>query len=312
MQQLLDLFGQYGQWSVFAVVLLVQLGAPLPALPILLLAGSFAVHDPMLGLLSLILAVIASMIGDGVWYLAGRRYGNRIMQLLCKISMSPDSCVRQTEHGFHRWGVATLVIAKFVPGLATLAPPLSGALGLGRGAFVLFAGIGAVLWAGTWIVVGGIFHQQIQQVLGYVATWGKMAGIVLLGLLALYVAYRWIQRYRLRILAKIARVTVQELADWLKAPEQPLVLDARSELARGLDLAKIQGASLFDATNLSQAAKQLTVSRTVVVYCSCPNDVTALKVAAYLRKKGYNAHALLGGLDAWRAAGFEVEDFNNQ
>ncbi len=304
---MLELFGQYGYWSVFAVVLVVQLGAPLPVLPLFLLVGSFALHDPVLGLLSLLAAVIASLIGDGVWYLAGRRYKHRILHVLCRISMSPDSCVRQTEGAFHRWGIATLVVAKFVPGLATLAPPLAGALGLGRGVFFLFSLIGAALWAGVWIVLGGIFNQQIQLVLSHIESWGKGAAVLLGSLLLLYMLYRWWQRYYLRLLAKVARVSVHELADWLQQQEQPLLLDARSELARDMDTVKIYGAQLFDATALRRSARQLRPVHAIVVYCSCPNDVTALRVAGYLRRKGFKAHVLSGGLDAWKEAGFVLE-----
>lgn len=293
--------------GVFAVVLLVQLGAPLPVLPLFLLVGSFAVHDPLLGLLSLCAAVIASLMGDAVWYLAGRRYGNPILNLLCRISISPDSCVRQTEGAFHRWGVATLVVAKFIPGLATLAPPLAGALGFRRDAFFLFSLIGAALWAGVWIVVGGIFNQQIQQILAYIAVWGSSAAVVFGGLLGFYILYRWWQRYHLRLLSRIARVTVHELAAWLQQEDRPLLLDARSDLARNLEIGKIQDAQWFDATALRRSTRQLQPVGVIVVYCSCPNDVTALKVAAYLRKKGYQAHALSGGLDAWKNAGFALQ-----
>lgn len=304
---MLELLSQYGYWGVFAVVLIVQLGAPLPVLPLFLLVGSFALHDPVLGLLSLGAAVIASLIGDTVWYLAGRRYKQHILQLLCRISISPDSCVRQTEGAFHRWGVATLVVAKFIPGLATLTPPLAGALGLGRGVFFLFSLIGAALWAGVWMLLGALFNQQIHLLLGYMQAWGKGAMAVMVSLLLLYLLYLWWQRYSLRLLAKVARVTVHELAEWLQQQEQPLVLDARSKLARDLDTVKISGAQLFDATALRRSVRQLQPVHAIVVYCSCPNDVTALRVAGYLRRKGFQAHVLSGGLDAWKQAGFVLE-----
>lgn len=307
MSQMLELFSQYGYWSVFAVVLVVQLGAPLPVLPLFLLVGSFALHDPWLGVLSLIAAVIASLIGDGVWYMAGRRYKHRILHVLCRISMSPDSCVRQTEGAFHRWGMATLVLAKFIPGLATLAPPLAGALGVGRGVFFLFSLIGAALWAGLWIVLGAIFNQQIQLLLSHIERWGKGAAVLLGSMLLLYMLYRWWQRYSLRLLASVARVSVHELAAWLQQQEQPLLLDARSKLARDIDTVKIAGAQLFDAWALRRSVRQLQFTPLIVVYCSCPNDVTALRVAGYLRRKGFNAHVLSGGLDAWKEAGFVLE-----
>lgn len=308
MSQIFDLFHQYGQWSVFIVVLLVQLGAPLPALPVLLLAGSFAAHNPLLGFCSLLLAVIASLLGDSVWYMAGRRYGASILKILCRITISPDSCVRQTEGSFGRRGLLTLLIAKFIPGLATLAPPLAGVLQVSGTSFILFSGLGAALWAGGWMLMGAVFHQQIQLILSQMLIWGKWAGVLLGGLLLLYVLYRLWQRYYLRLIGRIAKISVQDLVTLLQQPEQPMILDARSSLVRELSTGRIKGAQPIDVQHIKQDVRQLPTGRQIVIYCSCPNDVSALKVTAYLRRRGYQANALAGGIDAWISAGHQLDD----
>src|SRR5512147_1339546 len=140
-------FAEHGLAAVFGFVLLEQLGAPIPALPVLLLAGAHAISDPMSAVYALALSVLACSVADLAWFWAGRRYGYRILKLLCRVSLSPDSCVRQTEANYEKRGAATLVIAKFVPGLATVAPPVAGALGLKTSSFLLYNGAGAALWS---------------------------------------------------------------------------------------------------------------------------------------------------------------------
>lgn len=312
MPTIFTLLTQYGAFGVFLVVLLVQLGLPIPVLPLLLLMGSLAMNDPQLGLASLLLAIIASLIGDFVWYSAGRRFGHRILHLLCRISLSPDSCVRQSEINFNRWGVATLVIAKFIPGLATLAPPLAGALGLRRSNFFIFSAAGAALWAGTWLVVGAIFYQQINLILVAIAEFGKTAALVIGLLLLAYVIFRWWQRYRIQMFAQQSKITAKELAELLNQEQLPLIFDARSALAKSLDVERIIGARPLDPKSLAETIADIPLNQVMVVYCSCPNDVSAVQVAMQLRQRGYTqVRPLLGGIDAWRAEGFSVEYYES-
>lgn len=312
MTSLFALLNEYGAFGIFFVVLFVQLGLPIPVLPLLLLMGSLAMGDPQLGLASLILAIIASLLGDFVWYAAGRRFGHRILHLLCRISLSPDTCVRQSETHFSRWGVATLVVAKFIPGLATLAPPLAGALGLRRSSFFIFSTAGAALWAGTWLVVGAIFHQQINGVLAILSEFGKAAIFLICLLLMAYVIFRWWQRYQITIFAKQTKITPKELADLLNQEQVPLIFDARSPLAKSMDLERIVGARSLDPKAIAETIADIPLSQVMVVYCSCPNDVSAVQVARELRQRGYTqVRSLQGGIDAWRDEGFSVELYEN-
>ncbi len=308
MDTLIALLTEYGAISVFFVVLFVQLGLPIPVLPLLLLVGSLASINPLLGILSFGLAIIASLCGDYVWYAAGRRYGHRTLHMLCRISLSADSCVRQTEGSFTRWGAPTLIVAKFIPGLATLAPPLAGALGLGRGRFLLFSTLGAALWAGGWLTVGALFAPQIDVIINTMAQFGQLAFAIFCVVLIAYIAYRWLIRYRLRVFISQARITPHDLAELLTLPQVPLIFDARSTLVKTLDIQHIAGARPVDPKQVHHSIKDIPLHTPIITYCSCPNDVSAIKVTKILQKKGYTqAKSLHGGIDAWREAGFPVE-----
>src|SRR5882762_5049906 len=160
---------EYGLALVFANVLLEQLGLPIPAVPALIVAGAMAAEGELSPLAVFGVAFVACMIGDAVWFIAGRRYGRRVMAFLCRVSLSPDSCVRQTEFRFERWGRLTLVLSKFIPGLSTIAPPLAGAMRLGWPSFLLLNSLGVVIWAGVALGAGMAFHAQINEFIARLA-----------------------------------------------------------------------------------------------------------------------------------------------
>jgi membrane protein DedA with SNARE-associated domain/rhodanese-related sulfurtransferase len=301
-------FGEHGLLLVIGVVLLERLGAPLPAVPVLFLAGAKAVEDPIYGVIALALAILACMMGDLVWYAAGRRYGLGVLKLLCRVSVSPDSCVRQTESAFEKRGVATLVIAKFVPGLATMAPPVAGALGLKASSFLIFDGAGSTLYSGAGIVLGLVFHDQVDWLLERLATLGARATVVLAVLLLLYIAYRWWDRYRFIKSLDARRISVHELSRIMATAEKPIVLDVRSRTHREIDGRRIPGAVHVDPDAPQLALEGIPRDHEVIVYCACPNEVAAVKVAMRLRESGFRrVRPLLGGIEAWVSAGFAIE-----
>ena len=301
-------FAEYGLLLVFSVVLLEQLGVPIPALPVLMFAGAQAIDAPLYGVSAIAVAILACMLGDLAWYMAGRRYGHRVLKLLCCVSLSPDSCVRQTESVFERRGVATLVIAKFVPGLATVAPPVAGALGLKTSSFLIFNGAGSALYSGTGIILGLLFHDQVDWLLERFATLGAHAMAVLGLLLALYIAWRWWDRHRFIKSLDTGRISVIELSRMIEAGEEPIVLDVRSRTHREIDGRRIPGAIHVDLDALEATLEGIPRDRDVVVYCACPNEVTAVKVAMQLRERGIRrVRPLAGGIDAWVLAGFTIE-----
>ena len=301
-------FTEYGLVAIFGFVLLEQLGVPIPALPVLLFAGAKAIDDPVYGVYALAVSILACTLGDLAWFWAGRRYGYRVLKLLCRVSLSPDSCVRQTETTYERRGVATLVVAKFVPGLATVAPPVAGALGLKTSSFLLFNGAGAALYCGAGLILGLLFHDQIDWLLDRLAALGGRAFLVIVGLLALYVAYRWWDRSRFLKSLRTARIGVDELYEMMNRGDDPIVLDVRSRTHRELDGRRIPGARPVDLDDLERTLAEIPRDRDVVVYCACPNEATAVKVAMALRDRGIRrVRPLVGGIDAWVAAGLVIE-----
>lgn len=305
--EIIALIAQYGVLLVFLNVLVTQLGAPVPAVPTLVVAGALAEDGQLAPAEVVAVALAACLLGDLIWYAAGRRYGGGVMRLLCRVSLSPDSCVQRSELQFQRWRASVLLVAKFVPGLATVAPPLVGAMGLRLPVFVLFDGLGSLLWAGVAVVLGYAFAAQVDDLLAAIAGAGAIALELLLGLLVLYVLARWWQRRRLLRTLRMARISVDELYRAIADGRGPVVVDVRPAASRQLDSRVVPGALLVDDRGIERALHDVPLDRELVVYCNCPNEVSAARVAKVLNAQGYRrVRPLLGGLDAWDAAGYPI------
>lgn len=260
MARLVQLLIRHGTPFVFINVLLEQMGVPVPAVPTLIVAGALSRENRMSSTRVLIATVVASLIADYVWYALGRRYGYRILRVLCRISLSPDSCVRETEVRFERWGLKSLLIAKFVPGFSTVAPPLAGAAQQSTVSFLIYDTMGALLWAGSAVAAGRLFHHAIQDVLDALQNMGWWAILALAFALALVVIVKWAQRRSFYKQLRMARVSIDELKDMIDRGNAPLILDARSASARARDPRRIPNAITVDDT--------LPAGREIVVYCT--------------------------------------------
>ena len=301
MPNLFDLLQLYGVLIVFAIVLVEQGGLPIPAFPILIVSGALAVTGGISWVACLVVAVLACLIADYFWFSAGRYYGTRVLRLLCKISLSPDSCVSQTEDKFARYGAKSMIVTKFIPGFNVIASPMSGALGIGTGRFIAFSMTGSILWSGTGIALGAYFHKSVDMVLTFISTMGATALLVLGGLLAVFVLFKYIERVRFRRAMAVERISMDEFAQLIDQGHDPIVIDARSATAQQIEEA-IPGALLFNACDREGFMAALDKERHIVVYCSCPNDVTATQVARQFLEDGFHkARPLQGGLDAWKA-----------
>src|SRR5256885_1476114 len=233
MSTLIHYLVRYGVSLVFLNVFAEQIGMPVPAVPTLIVAGALARNGRMSSThVILIAAVAASLIADWIWFLLGRRYGYRILRTLCRISLSPDSCVRDTETRFERWGLKSLLIAKFIPGFSTVAPPLAGASGRGTLAFIIYDGIGALIWAGAAVAAGRAFHRAIDRLLEALENLGGWALVVIGCLLAVLIAVKWAQRIHFLKQLRLARIEPHELKAMLDRGEFPIVLDVRTPGAR--------------------------------------------------------------------------------
>ncbi|MGO4503893.1 MULTISPECIES: VTT domain-containing protein [unclassified Dyella] len=304
---IIELIAQYGLLLVFVNVLIEQAGVPLPAVPTMIVAGALASTErlPLTGVVAV--AVLACLLADYAWYAAGRYFGGGVMRTLCRISLSPDSCVKQSELRFQRWRGGVLLLAKFVPGLSTVAPPLVGAMGLRTAPFVFFDGLGSLLWVGVAVSLGYVFSTQIDELLVTLANAGSVALMLIGSLLVLYIIMKWWQRHRLIRALRMARITVQELNDELNKGRNPAIVDVRSEAARMLDSRIIPGALLADVNSVDIIVNAVPLDAELVIYCTCPNEASAALVAKALMSRGYKrVRPLLGGLDAWDEAGYPV------
>jgi membrane protein DedA with SNARE-associated domain/rhodanese-related sulfurtransferase len=252
-------------------------------------------------------AVGACLTADVVWYAAGLRYGGRVLRTVCRLSISPDSCVRQTQSLFTRWGVWTLVVAKFIPGLGPISTALSGQTRVALPVFLLLDALGASLFVGVAIGLGRAFHSAVDSLLGTLASFGEVGLAVIVGALLVFVAFRFARRHWLIRALRMTRISVAELQRLLASDTPYAIYDVRASASRERDGA-IPGALPWsvDAKELPPAASSPDIE--VIIYCDCPNDYSAAKVAYRLRQAGFtNVRPLHGGIDAWIAAGLPVE-----
>ena len=268
MEQVTGLLAQYGLALVFANVLLTQLGAPVPAIPTLIVAGALAQSGQLSAAGVLAVAVAASLAGDLLWFVAGRAYGHRVLGALCRIAIEPDSCVKQTEDTFGRWGAPSLLVAKFIPGFSTVAPPIAGALRLALAPFLAYSAIGAALWAGVALAAGMIFHAQVDRVLARLGDMGSGAALAVGLALGFYVAIKWVERVLFLRFLRGVRISVDELHEVMQQGSPPVILDVRSAAARKLDPRRIPGAIAVDVNAPERALASVAAEREIVVYCT--------------------------------------------
>lgn len=300
-----ELIEQYGILIVFINVLLEQLGLPIPAYPTLVLAGALISPAKFSFLVLLMTAVFAALIADVTWYIAGRRYGKKVMGKLCKLSLSPDTCVTQSQSLYLKFGAPALLVCKFIPGFASISSALAGSTGTRPLTFLVMDGLGAAIWAGSALWLGTLFSTAIDDLMNILAEMGKWGTLLVLGALLFFIATKWWERQRFIKDLRMARISVTELNDLVTNGNKPVILDTRAPqlIADGW----IPGALFTSLDSLDGLNIDLKEDEPVILYCSCPNEITAAKVAKALMAKGYhNVKPLAGGIEAWRAAGYKT------
>jgi membrane protein DedA with SNARE-associated domain/rhodanese-related sulfurtransferase len=301
MDALLALIATYGLLVVFVSVFLDQGGLPVPAYPAVILTAALAVDrgDSILPILAV--STVAAVLADLLWFFGGRRFGVGLLRLMCKLSLSPDSCVTMTRDIYSRWGPPSLIGAKFVPGFAAVATTLAGENRTRVGIFLFYDALGALLWSGGAVLLGAIFHEAVNEVLSTLEALGRWGLPILLGLIAAFVAWKWWQRHRFLREIAMARISVPELHRLIADGKGPLILDVRSAKQRAEGW--IPGARFV--ANLAEA--DLEPHDEVIVYCDCPNEASAAILAKQLRNRGFGrVRPLAGGFHAWMTEGHEV------
>jgi len=296
---------RYGYLLLFAWVLAEQLGLPLPSAPILLAAGALAGRHRMNLELAIALPIVTVVICDSFWYELGRLRGMKVLQWLCRISLEPDSCVRRTQVRFERNGPWELVVAKFIPGMSAVASPLAGITRMPLERFVMFDGLGAMLWVGAYIGTGYAFSSDLEDVASHLAFLGHGLFAILLAGLLVYVGWKYFNRWRFLRKLRIGRISPEELHRRITAGEDIIVIDLRHTLEFEAEPETIPGAVHMDTAELEEALGVIPRDREIVLFCTCPNEATAAQMALRLRNLGITRiRPLAEGLAGWRARGF--------
>lgn len=298
----------YGYLLLFAWVLVEQLGIPLPATPVLLAAGALSAEHQINFLIALVVGVAAALVADSTWFFVGRRYGHHVLRILCKLSLEPTTCVRKTQDSFGRRRGVTLMFAKFVPALATLAPPVAGENGMSFGGFLFFDGVGATLWVGALLVCGRIFGDLLKRDTSLLNWAGHFSGaLLILGIVGFFVARVLRRRAVLKTLAA-SRLEPEELKRQLDSGQSIFIVDLRHPLELLPDPVTLPGALHFSPEALQSRHTEIPRDRDVVLFCTCPSEATAAKTAMALHKLGIErVRPLRGGFDEWKRLGYPLE-----
>lgn len=303
MNELQQLNETHGLLLVFVNVLLEQLGLPVPAYPTLIVTGALAMQSkPLLGA-GVVFAIIACLIADSVWYWAGKRFGGTLLKSICKISLSQDTCVRQGLTVYERVGPRALLLSKFLPGAGALVTTVAGMSGTPFPTFLRYSMAGSFIWAGSAMLLGMLFSDAIMPILAWLTGYVPLALAVVVGALAAFIAWKyWKRRGLLRRTAQVPRITVPELLALRDTDDAPVVIDVRPSFHVAGEPG-IPGALTISLEEpLAPWLSQLG-DVDMVIYCACPNELSAALLAEKLRAHGLTkGKALIGGLDAWQLA----------
>jgi membrane protein DedA with SNARE-associated domain len=283
----------YGPLFVFLYVLVKQAGMPLPAVPLLVATGALAAEGKTSFALTLISVIVACVLADTAWYASGRRFGGKLLGILCRLSISRDVCVRDTQSLYRRVGPMLLLVAKFVPGAGGITVVMAGLTRLSAKKFLMFDTLGSALWAGAWLLIGSYFHQAFTNMIVLIRLYGVESIEIAVPAFVAYVAFKIIRRRRaIRRSSEIPFISWRELQNWRDEGKNFLLLDVRTfaidplpgavELDPHTSIATIE--AIF-ATQFVDTAELF--GRDIVVYCDCPEGASAAPFAGLLRSAGY-------------------------
>jgi membrane protein DedA with SNARE-associated domain len=266
MKQTLEFLVRHGYLLLFFWLLAEQAALPLPSVPLLLACGALARDGRMDWRLVLLYGLTACLIADNIWFQLGRRRGTKILRFICRIALEPDSCVRRTENAFTKYGMRSLLVAKFVPGLNTVASPMAGRSGASLDRFLLFDGLGILIWLASFTSVGYLFSDQLEIVADYAMRMGSGLITVVAAVLAIWIMWKYVQRQRFLNSLSVARITPEELRDRLKAGEKVLIVDVRA-ITEG-DPDAIPGAVLLSVEDIATRNLEIPRDRDLILVCS--------------------------------------------
>jgi membrane protein DedA with SNARE-associated domain/rhodanese-related sulfurtransferase len=295
----------HGYAVLFSYVLLSQLGVPVPSAPLLVTVGALVAAGRFGMGHALGAVVIACLIADSAWYLLGRARGAKVLRLVCRISLEPETCVRRTEDGIARYGARLLLVSKFLPGLGLLAAPTAGQSKLRYASFLVFDAVGSLVWAGAYILVGRFLGRTLEHNERLLHPAVRFAGVAFVAVAVGLLIGRLVRRYRFRRRFATARITPTELRRRMDLGEPFYVVDLRHPTTAAADRRSFPGSLHLTPEQVIGHRDQLPTDRDVVLFCDCPREAAAAQVAVRLRHFGFKrVYPLEGGLDDWQRVGF--------
>jgi membrane protein DedA with SNARE-associated domain/rhodanese-related sulfurtransferase len=294
--------------TLLLVVFASQVCLPVPAILFLMMAGALAARGDLRIDLIILTGILGCLAGDLVWFEAGRRWGSRVLRLLCRFNSDPAYCAQRARRVFERWGLRSLLIAKFVPGLDGVTPPLAGLEGASMASFLAYDTAGSLLWSTFYVGLGYVFADRVPLVAAYVSRFGTLLAVGLGVPLLLYAGWRAVTLIGMIAKLRLRKITAPLLQHRLNADEKIALVDLVSFEGSDSSLG-IPGAIRVDAQRLRVPGHvEVPKDLDVVLYCSSARELTSARVALALRKKGVSGVRILdGGLNAWKELGFPVE-----
>src|ERR1700686_2233902 len=215
MNDLLSIIARSGYALTFGLLFAEALGLPFPAAIALVAAGAAIASHALSGPAVLLAAMLALMIGDSAQFWLGRYTGWALLGFLCRMSMNPETCILRSAESFYKRGKATLIIAKFIPGINTMAAPLAGSMKMRFGQFLRLDFLGSAIYALSYLALGYLARDFLAVILrGFHAAGRAMEAVIVAALIS-YAIYRVVQYRKHSVYRIVPRVQVQELAQRL-------------------------------------------------------------------------------------------------
>ena len=258
---------EHGYITIFVASLVERLGIPVFTTPVVVGAGLLAASGKLSLSLVIAITVIATLLGDWVWFELGRRRGNKVVGLLCRISLSRDSCVERTKKFSKKHSDLSLLYTKFVPGVSHISPPLAGMAGTSLARFTAFNFAGTLLWASALAISGWASMRPLEsaRIATYVlATLPVLIFIFIIGNLV----WKYVQKQRFIRSLRMERLTAKQLSERLATEDKPLVIDLRHPLDVLHDPRGIPGAINVLTEDIEARAKELPLEREFIIVCT--------------------------------------------
>lgn len=303
MHDLTALIARHGAVVLFGWCFLEAAGVPIPAALALLIGGAAAAQGWMPAGAGWAAAMGGLLLGDTLLFLLGRYTGWWLLGVLCRVTANPEACIYSSAHTFYRKGRVTLLLAKFVPGLAAMAAPLAGSMNMSLPQFLALDAAGAALYVSAYGLAGYLSADLISVVVGYFQAAGRVVETILVAALAGYVAWRLWLGWKSRELRSVPRVPPTAIP----GGDDAVVFDVRSHGYYGSNVTRIKGARRLEPNRLMEAAGEMPSGKKLYFYCTCYNEATSVRVAHMLRQQGHETFVIQGGLRAWQKAGQPTE-----